>query len=261
MTLRATEARVRWQPTSALTRASAVCVSGAIWTTSATNPAAWARRRSRSGSTAPSCGGNDTNASPASCPMWTFGASARGWVSGTATDSMSGITTSAATSAGTTSQRPSAMSVSPWTSFFIAGWAKFWLDSSSWIRGRRDRTTRASRATRSCVDTPANAIRTSPVSPSPADRTTASARRKAARTSFAGSTRAWPPVVRLTDRVLRSNSWMPNSRSSCLIVRLSGGWAMCSRSAARPKCSSSATARNARICWTSIIVETVSQRD
>jgi hypothetical protein len=37
-------------------------------------------------------------------------------------------------------------------------------------------------------------------------------------------------------------SWTPSSRSRAWIWKLSGGWVMRSRSAALPKCSSSATA-------------------
>ena len=62
---------------------------------------------------------------------------------GRATTSESTITTWVETSAGTMSQRPREMSVSPWRSRFIAGWAKFWLDSSSWMPGRVERISRA----------------------------------------------------------------------------------------------------------------------
>ena len=51
-----------------------------------------------------------------------------------------------------------------------------------------------------------------------------------------------PALVSRTERVLRSKSWTPSSFSSCRICWLSGGCAICSRLAARPKCSSSATA-------------------
>src|ERR1700732_1174524 len=60
VTLRATDAKVKWLPTCAPTSAKAVCVSGAICTTSATNPPACARRCSRSGSTDPTCRGSET---------------------------------------------------------------------------------------------------------------------------------------------------------------------------------------------------------
>ena len=101
-------------------------------------------------------------------------------------------------------------------------------------------------ATRGWVETPANAIRTSPTSPRSADLAASVARRSASITSRAGSSRARPAGVSATDRVLRSNSVVPSSRSSSLMVRVTGGWAMCSRSAARRKWSSSATARKAR---------------
>lgn len=50
-----------------------------------------------------------------------------------------------------------------------------------------------------------------------------------------------PAPVRDIPRRLRSSSAPPRRRSSCWIARDSGGWAMPRRSAARPKCSSSAT--------------------
>jgi hypothetical protein len=45
-------------------------------------------------------------------------------------------------------------------SFFIAGRAKFWMENSNSMPGRRVRTVRANGATSGCVDTPAKAIRT-----------------------------------------------------------------------------------------------------
>ena len=51
-----------------------------------------------------------------------------------------------------------------------------------------------------------------------------------------------PALVSETGVVDRSTSTAPRSVSSCLIARLSGGWVMCSRAAARPKFRSSATA-------------------
>jgi hypothetical protein len=52
-------------------------------------------------------------------------------------------------------------------------------------------------------------------------------------------------LVRATRRVVRVNSGVPSSRSRRRISSLSVGAARCSRSAARPKCSSVATATNA----------------
>lgn len=78
--------------------------------------------------------GHETVISQLGGRTWRIPASA--WVSGTATTNSSRITTRDDTSAGITSQRPKAMSVSPWVSFFIAGCAKFWLDNSSWMPGR-----------------------------------------------------------------------------------------------------------------------------
>src|SRR6516165_11871881 len=54
-----------------------------------------------------------------------------------------------------------------------------------------------------------------------------------------------PALVSATWRVVRVNSGVPSSRSRRRISSLSVGAARCSRSAARPKCSSVATATNA----------------
>ena len=51
-----------------------------------------------------------------------------------------------------------------------------------------------------------------------------------------------PASVSSTLRVVRTNSSTPSSASSCRIAWLTGEAAMCSRSAAREKLSSSATA-------------------
>ena len=51
-----------------------------------------------------------------------------------------------------------------------------------------------------------------------------------------------PASVSASGRLPRSISATPNSSSSCWICRLSGGWAMCSFSAARVKFRSRATA-------------------
>ena len=55
-----------------------------------------------------------------------------------------------------------------------------------------------------------------------------------------------PAAVSRTERLVRSRSRAPIACSSRLIWRDSGGWVMFSRTAARRKFSSSATATNAR---------------
>jgi hypothetical protein len=57
---------------------------------------------------------------------------------------------------------------------------------------------------------------------------------------------AHPASVSLTSRLLRSKRHVLNSRSSCRIATLSGGWAIRRRRAARLKFSSSATATKYR---------------
>jgi hypothetical protein len=54
-------------------------------------------------------------------------------------------------------------------------------------------------------------------------------------------------------RVVRSNNCIPKSYSSSLIARDNGDCSMCSRWAARAKCSSSATAIKQRRCRSSMI--------
>ena len=56
------------------------------------------------------------------------------------------------------------------------------------------------------------------------------------------SSKTEPDAVSSTLRVVRTNSTTPRSRSSSRIARDNGDCDMCNRSAARPKCSSSATA-------------------
>ena len=55
-----------------------------------------------------------------------------------------------------------------------------------------------------------------------------------------------PAGVSVTPAGERCTSWAPTSVSSCLMARLSGGWVMCRRAAARPKWRSSATATKYR---------------
>jgi hypothetical protein len=58
----------------------------------------------------------------------------------------------------------------------------------------------------------------------------------------APSSSAVPASVSLTSRLVRTKRVVPSSCSRWRIAMLSGGWAMCRRSAARLKLSSSATA-------------------
>ena len=84
--------------------------------------------------------------------------------------------------------------------------------------------------------------RTRPAGPAPARRR---------RGTAAGGPRPGTPPRRRsasTRRLSRSSSWAPTTRSSFWICRLSGGWVIFSRAAARPKCSSSATATKPRSC-------------
>ena len=67
----------------------------------------------------------------------------------------------------------------------------------------------------------------------------------------ASSRKARPAAVSSTRRLSRSRSSAPTVFSSFWIWRLSGGWVMLRRSAARPKCSSSATAMKP-VSWSKV---------
>ena len=88
--------------------------------------------------------------------------------------------------------------------------------------------------------------RTVPASPRPTVRASANARSAAASTSRPEASSAAPAGVRATSRVVRSSRATPSSRSSCATDLDTACWARWSRSAARVKLSSSATATNAR---------------
>ena len=84
--------------------------------------------------------------------------------------------------------------------------------------------------------------RSRPTSPRAARCAVRNARSAWASVSRASLRKARPACVSWMRRFTREKSGVPSSRSRSAICRLSGGWAMRSRAAARPKCSSSATA-------------------
>ncbi|KAG1176483.1 hypothetical protein G6F35_016473 [Rhizopus arrhizus] len=81
-----------------------------------------------------------------------------------------------------------------------------------------------------------------PASPPEVRRAVAAARAENSSKCRASRKKRLPAALSSTCRLLRSNSVTPRSCSSNWICRDSGGCVMHSRSAARPKCSSSATA-------------------
>lgn len=83
-----------------------------------------------------------------------------------------------------------------------------------------------------------------PASGWPARRVSAIAPSISASAGRARSTNSVPPAVSPTRRVVRTNRTAPRSRSRSRIARDSGDCDMCKRSAARPKCNSSAPQRN-----------------
>ena len=89
---------------------------------------------------------------------------------------------------------------------------------------------------------PVNPIAIRPSRPSATWAASVTASSTEARMARARGRKRSPAAVSSTLRVVRWNSTTPISASSALICWDSGGWAICSRSAARPKCASSATA-------------------
>ena len=89
-------------------------------------------------------------------------------------------------------------------------------------------------------------MRTVPASPRPTSRARAKAASAAPRASRPDSSSAAPAAVRRTSRVVRSSSSTPSSRSRRPTDFDTACWARCSRSAARVKFRSSATATKVR---------------
>jgi hypothetical protein len=76
-------------------------------------------------------------------------------------------------------------------------------------------------------------------------------------TRRASASRAVPASVRDTVRLVRFKSRTPSSVSSLRLCSLTVGWATCSRSAARLKCSSYATATKYLRCRSSTVLVSV----
>ena len=118
--------------------------------------------------------------------------------------------------------------------------------NSSCTRGCASRNTRTQAGKRSNPTVETKAKRSRPASPSALARAYAGkAPARASRLRASGSSAA-PAGVSCTLRLVRSNSRKPSADSSSAMACVSGGWVMLRRRAARPKCSSSATATNCR---------------
>ena len=98
------------------------------------------------------------------------------------------------------------------------------------------------------MDAAVNPMRTTPLVPEETRRASSGAASASASSRRASTRNTSPAAVSVTRRLSRSSSCAPTARSSFWICRLSGGWVIFSRAAARPKCSSSATATNPRSC-------------
>src|ERR1700755_1792567 len=85
-----------------------------------------------------------------------------------------------------------------------------------------------------------------------------SAAPRAARSCARAAVRAG---VSVADRAERSNSSAPSSDSSALTCALTPDWLMCTRTAARVKLASSATATQYSSCLKSITVDSSSYQD
>ena len=108
--------------------------------------------------------------------------------------------------------------------------------------GSDSRSAAASAGSSSYVEEPVKPIASLPYSPRAARRASSVAASTAARISRARSSSTSPAGASSTLRVVRYSSGSPSSASRRRICWESGGWAMCRRAAARPKCRSSATA-------------------
>ena len=107
-------------------------------------------------------------------------------------------------------------------------------------RARRKRCTAAGTIESSAE--PTKETRRTPDWPASIARAVETATSSSASMARASRRNASPAGVSSTRRRVRSSSVQPSSVSSAWICWLSGGWEMCSRAAARRKCSSSATA-------------------
>src|SRR6478609_7392447 len=102
------------------------------------------------------------------------------------------------------------------------------------------------------ADTAVKPRRTTPAAPASTRRARSPAPSTRLSSRWASSRNATPAPVSSTRRLSRSRRRAPTDFSSFWICRDSGGWVIWSRSAARPKCSSSATATKERT-WSRVI--------
>jgi hypothetical protein len=117
---------------------------------------------------------------------------------------------------------------------------------------------RASVGSRLYVTDPTHPTMSRPSEPAAIKRASRPASSTAARTARARSRYAAPASVNSIRRVVRRSSCTPRAVSRLRICCESGGCAMCSRAAARPKCRSSATATKYRSWRRSIDIAIVS---
>nr|AAG17133.1 hypothetical CdoX3 [Comamonas sp. JS765] len=178
-------------------------------------------------------------------PIWARPHS--GWVSGRPTTSGSRSTTCTPRpgSACTSRLKPTAMRRSRSA---CSCSALVMLFSSRRTSGRWRWKSASSRGMTSSTPEPKMPTSRRPISPAPASRVRSSARWASDRMLGTSSSSVWPAAVSSTPLGVRRNSAVPSSSSSARICRVSGGWAMCSRCAARPKCSSWARAKKYFIC-------------
>ena len=111
-----------------------------------------------------------------------------------------------------------------------------------WTSGRAARKRWTIPGTIDSSAEPTKLTRSTPSRPESIARAVVAAASTPARIARASRRNAAPAGVSATRRRVRASSMTPSSASSAAICVDSGGWEMCSRAAARRKCSSSATA-------------------
>jgi hypothetical protein len=198
------------------------------------------------------CGGNPGKSKSAASSMDTEGLPASGWLMETARRRSRYSTAGPAVrSASRPASQLNVTSISPSRN-----------RSKGAITGMSRRTTglpgwRASNAATSRFNAIPSVVMLKPIRNGPAiccaaARVSSTAARSCAYAGTSRSRSCCPSGVRRTRRLVRSNSVPPTSRSRAATDRLTFGWVNRSRSAVRPKWSSSARTRNTSICARSI---------
>ena len=204
--------------------------------------------------------GNSTSGCASTCAALSRRAVASGWAAGRASTKGSSATGNEASLAGTNpgecSSTPASISPRSKAASCTSPVASMRSRATpgEWARKPRTQSGSSSKPT---GDTKASRRR--PTSPAAAACATAGNRCARASSSRASGSKASPAGLRATWRRLRSNRRTPSVASSCAMAWVRGGWVMCSRRAARPKCSSSASTTNWRHTRRSMVTSLICQ--